>query len=67
MIQGKINGQQCSDILLDTGAAISLVAKSLVKQGDYTGEQLTIGSVLSVDTLPLANIEIEIDGEKSTL
>ena len=67
MIQEKVNGQQCSDILLDTGAVISLAAKSLVKPGDYTGEQLTVGSVLAVDTLPLANIEFEIDGRKSTL
>ena len=41
MVEGKINGQEIS-VVLDSGACISIVPKSLVKDSQYTNETVTI-------------------------
>ena len=41
MVEGKINGQEIP-VVLGSGACISIVLKSLVKDSQYTNETVTI-------------------------
>ena len=63
-VEGRIGGKVVPGLLVDTGAARTLVREDLIPWGSYTGERVTLdtwrGSELSQHSV--AEVSIEVDG-----
>ena len=68
MVSGKVNGVAVEDILLDSGADVSVMSSNIVPTECYTGEQAEARGLLPrVLKYDLANITLELNGWKENL
>ena len=62
-ILGKINGQETADMLLDSGAEVTVLASEVVPPECYTGGQAEVRGVFPrVKLFDLANVTLEVNG-----
>ena len=67
-MSGTISGLQCHNILLDTGAAQTVVNQDLVKEDQYTGKTRYAEAFNGTrGEFPIASVEVELDGISQNL
>ena len=54
-------GMKCTTLLLDSGAALTLVPPELAEMSDYTGKQRTVLGATGSGTFPTLQTTIQVD------
>lgn len=63
-VTGRINGVECDRLRLDSGATITIVQAKFVEPHDWVGDTAHVVTALGqVQTLPLANVTLELQGQ----
>ena len=65
-MEGRVNGRECT-IKLDTGAQLTMISKRLVTADEISDQTIPIRSIhKDVVHYPLAEVQLEVDGDKTT-
>ena len=65
-MEGRVNGRECT-IQLDTGTQLTMISKRLVTADEISDQTIPIRSIhKDVVHHPLAEVQLEVDGDKTT-